>query len=133
VIELAVIWLTHSNFHDVCLKINCNNMSMIASFWKCHPHNPAHNEIILRLSSSLAASNLTIEPSYIQSTFNKDNGLSSGILVAIHRPTVVYGSMVRPVSTIKIHVTFFCFAWSECMQHALITCEWPHLHSNPCP
>jgi len=80
VIKLAVMWLTCCVFHDACLKINCDNTSVIASFWKGRSHNPAHNEIILRLSLSLDTSNLTIEPSYIQSTFNKADGLFRGIL-----------------------------------------------------
>jgi len=28
-IELAIMWLTHSGFHDTCFKINCDNTSVI--------------------------------------------------------------------------------------------------------
>ena len=79
-IELAVMWLTHSGFHNACLKIKCNNTSVISSFWKGHSRNPARNDCILRPSSSLATANLTIKPSYVQSTLNKADDLSRGIL-----------------------------------------------------
>ena len=74
-IELAVKWLTLSGLHNISLKINCDNTCIISSFWKGRSWNPSRNKSILRISSSLAALNLSIEPSYIQSAFNKADNL----------------------------------------------------------
>ena len=82
VIELVVVWLASNGLHDGCLTVNCDNTSVIQSIWKGHSRNPWHNNCLLRISSCLAASNLTINPCYAQSGFNKVDGLSRGILCA---------------------------------------------------
>ena len=80
VIELAVVWLTSSHFHDGCVRLNCDNTSVIHSFWRGHSHNPSWNDCLLHISACLATANLTIELSYFQSAFNRADSLSRGIL-----------------------------------------------------
>ena len=79
-------WLIAQSLENLCFGsplwtlIELQGSLVIASFWKGRSHNPSCNKCILRISSSLAASNLTIEPSYIQSVFNRADSLSRGIL-----------------------------------------------------
>jgi len=81
-IKLAMMWLTQSGWHDSCLKIHFNNASVIVSFWKGHSHNPAHSESLCRITLSLATPNLSSIQTYIQSTINKVNSLSCGVVGA---------------------------------------------------
>jgi len=75
-------WLTQSGWHDACLKICCDNNSVISSFWKGCSHNPAHNETLGRTTTLLAATNLSIIPTYIPSVFNKADPLSCCVIGA---------------------------------------------------
>ena len=43
-IKLAVMWLASSGYHNDCLTVNCDNTSVIQSFWKGDSHNPSHKE-----------------------------------------------------------------------------------------
>src|SRR5882724_11153201 len=76
---MAVMWLTSSGFHDCSIKINCNNSSVVSSFWKGHSHNSERNQSLIRITSHLAAMNLSINPSFIPSSSNKADHLSHGI------------------------------------------------------
>jgi len=99
-IELAVAWLTCSGCHDACFKINCDNTSVIHSFWKGHFRNPSHNEMLLIISSSLGAANLTIEPCYVQSALNKADDLSRDILgspACCLNPSIVIPDVLKPL------------------------------------
>ena len=78
-IELVVLWLTQSSGHDHCLKVHGNNTSVIASFWKGQSRNAPLNHSLCRSSASLAASNLSIAPTYIPSALNKADPLSRGL------------------------------------------------------
>jgi len=80
VIKLAVTWLVSGRSHDATLKIHCDNTSVIHSFYKGRYRNPARNACLLHISSALAVANLTIEPAYVVSAFNKADGLSRGLL-----------------------------------------------------
>jgi len=64
-IELDV-WLTQVRWHDTCIKLHCDNSSIITAFWKGHFWNPACNESLYRISSTIAAAILSIDPD----TFN---------------------------------------------------------------
>jgi len=77
-IELAVACLTQSGWQDACIKIHCDNASVIASFWKGRSRNPARNDSICRITSSLTAKNLTINPTYVSSAANKADSFSRG-------------------------------------------------------
>jgi len=75
-----MVWLTQSGLHNACLKIRCNNISVISSFWKGHSRCPAHNQTLCRMTAHLASENLSIFPTYIPSASNKADPLSQGIL-----------------------------------------------------
>ena len=79
-VKLAVAWLTQSGWHDACLKIHCDNNSVLSSFWKGHSRCPAHNQTLCRMTAHLASENLSISPTYIPSTSNRADPLFQGIL-----------------------------------------------------
>jgi len=74
-IELVVMWLTQAGLHNACLKVYHNNSSIINS-WKSRSRNPAHNNCLYRITSSLTAATLLITPTYIQYALNKADALS---------------------------------------------------------
>jgi len=74
-VKLATLWLTQCGFHDTCFKVHCDNTLVIASFWKGHSRNPACNESLCHTSSLLAASNILLDPMYVQSLSNKAWGV----------------------------------------------------------
>ena len=78
-LELAVLWLTQSGWHDCSLKIHCDNTSIIAYFWKGHSRNPSRNDSLARSTSCLTASNISICPTYVQSSLNRANPFSRGL------------------------------------------------------
>jgi len=43
-VKLAMLWLVESSWQDTCIKIHCDNSSVISSFWKGCSHNPWHND-----------------------------------------------------------------------------------------
>jgi len=79
VIELAISWLTKCGWQNACIKIHCDNDLVITSFWKGRSRNPPQNDSICRISSSLTAANLTIDPTYVPSAINKADPLSRGL------------------------------------------------------
>jgi len=87
-IELAIMWLMQCGWRNTCFKLNCDNTLVIASFWKGRSRNPAHNESLTRITANLAAYNLSITPSYVQSSTNRADSFSRGILGHPHRHIV---------------------------------------------
>jgi len=54
-IELVVLWLVQSGWHDHYFRVNCDSTTVIAYFWKGCSRKPAHNSSLGRTSSCLAA------------------------------------------------------------------------------
>ena len=54
-IELAMAWMTQSGWNNACLKICCDNNSVIYSFWKGHSCFPARNQTLCSMTASLAS------------------------------------------------------------------------------
>src|SRR5882724_8748984 len=50
-IEMAVMWLTGSGLHGFSIKINCDNTSVINSFWKGRSCNPERNQSLIRITA----------------------------------------------------------------------------------
>jgi len=75
-IEIAVMWLTTSRLHDSSIKINCNNTSVINSFWKGRSHNLERNQSLICITSNLMVFKLNINLCYLPSAQNKDDSLS---------------------------------------------------------
>jgi len=78
VIKMAVMWLTRSGLHDCSIKINCDNSSVIDSFWKGRSHNPERNQSLIHITANLATFNLTINLCYMPSAQNEVDSLSCG-------------------------------------------------------
>ena len=77
-IKLVVLWLAQSGWCDHYFSVNCDNPSVIGSFWKGNSRNPACNSSLGR-SSFLAACNLSIFPIYVPSVQNRADAFSSGL------------------------------------------------------
>ena len=78
-LEITVLWLAESFFHDVCIKVNCDNTNVINAFGKGRSRNAPRNDCIRHISSIPAISNLLLLPNYITSATNKADSLSCGI------------------------------------------------------
>ena len=78
-LEITVLWLAESSFHDACIKVNCDNTNVIDAFQKGRSRNAPRNDCIRRISIILAISNLSLLPNYVASALNKANSFSRGI------------------------------------------------------
>ena len=76
-LEIAVLWLAKSFFHDTCIKVNCDNTNVINAFGKGRSRNTPRNDCIRHII--LAISNLSLLPNYVTSAANNANSLLRGI------------------------------------------------------
>ena len=97
VIEMAVMWLTMSSLHDSSIKVNCDNTSVISSFWKGHSHDSERNKSLIHVTTILPMSNLTINPYYIHSAQNKADSLSCGLAGADELHLVPHMPILEPL------------------------------------
>ena len=102
-LEVTVLWLAESSFHDACIKVNCDNTNVINTFRRGRSRNAPRNECIRHISTILAISNLSLLPNYVTSAVNKADSLSHGITsdplnciaANIHLPPILSSFLVR--------------------------------------
>jgi len=79
-LELAIYWLIQEHYHDMNIMIHSDNTGVIGAFSSSCSCNPACNNCVCHITSSLIPANIMILPTYIASGDNLEGHVSHGIV-----------------------------------------------------
>jgi len=80
-LELAIYWLIQQDYRDANITVHSDNTGVIGAFSNSHSCNPAHNNCIHYIMSSLIPANVTISPEFITSGENLADPVSHGMIL----------------------------------------------------